>query len=170
MHVNLNSYRNYQPIYFEVFSGATFYSGCIWNYIPGLFCDNTRFIAIDGDTIVIKKRQIRLFGIDAPEIDHPYGKAAKWALVRLCNGHKVTAEIFEKDAYGRTVARCYLEDGCDLSAEMVKLGLAIDWPRFSSGVYMHLEVPDARKKMWLADARQKGRMDIWEKFEARSKC
>ncbi len=28
---------------------------------------------IDGDTIVINKIHIRLAGIDAPEIDHPYG-------------------------------------------------------------------------------------------------
>ncbi|MGH1576216.1 thermonuclease family protein [Planktotalea sp.] len=26
---------------------------------------------VDGDTIVIKKTQIRLFGIDAPELEHP---------------------------------------------------------------------------------------------------
>lgn len=55
-----------------------------------------------------------------------------------------------------------------LKAElMVKQGLAIDWPKFSGGAYRYLEVPDARKKMWLADARQKGRMHVWEKFEAR---
>ena len=121
---------------------------------------------IDGDSIVIKKTQIRLFGIDAPEIDHPYGQKAKWALVRLCKGQKVRAEILEKDAHGRTVAKCYLEDGRDLSCEMVKQGLAIDWPKFSGGKYKHLEVADARKKMWLADARQKGRMHVWDKFAA----
>lgn len=121
---------------------------------------------IDGDSIVIKKTQIRLFGIDAPEIDHPYGQKAKWALVGLCKGQAVRAEILEKDTHGRTVAKCYLPDGRDLSSEMVKQGLAIDWPKFSGGVYSHLEVANARKKMWLADARQKGRMYIWKKFEA----
>jgi hypothetical protein len=50
---------------------------------------------------------------------------------------------------------------------MVKLGLAIDWPKFSGGRYRSLEVPDARKKMWLADARQKGRMDVWERYDRR---
>ncbi|RBW41949.1 hypothetical protein DS901_14495 [Loktanella sp. D2R18] len=29
---------------------------------------------VDGDTVVIQKKQIRLYGIDAPEMDHPYGK------------------------------------------------------------------------------------------------
>lgn len=122
---------------------------------------------VDGDTIVIKGTQIRLFGVDAPEMNHPFGKKAKWALVRMCKGQSVRAELVAVDAHDRTVAKCYLPDGRDLSAEMVKQGLAIDWPKFSEGVYAHLETPDARKKMWLADARQKGHMHVWRKFEAR---
>ena len=58
--------------------------------------------------------------------------------------------------------RCYLSDGRDLSAEMVKLGLALDWPKFSGGKYRELETSDARTKLFLADARQKGRMHVWE--------
>ncbi len=122
---------------------------------------------VDGDTIKIQKTQIRLFGIDAPEIDHPFGKKAKWALVALCKGQSIKAEVTEKDAHGRTVAKCTLPDGRDLSAEMVKLGLAIDWPKFSGGIYRSLELPDARKKLWLADARQNGRMHVWKQFEAK---
>ena len=122
---------------------------------------------VDGDTLTIQKTQIRLFGIDAPELDHPHGKNAKWALVSLCKGRTVHAEITAQDDHGRTVARCSLEDGRDLSAEMVKLGLAIDWPKFSGGKYRSLEVPGVRKKLWLADARQKGRMHVWEQYEAR---
>lgn len=124
---------------------------------------------VDGDTVVIQKTQIRLFGVDAPEMDHPHGKNAKWALVALCKGRKVRAEVTEQDAYGRTVAICYLDDGRDLSAEMVKLGLAIDWPKFSGGKYSSMEVQGVRKKLWLADARQKGRMHVWEQFDARRK-
>ena len=124
---------------------------------------------IDGDTVVIRRTQIRLFGIDAPELDHPYGKKAKWALVSLCKGQRIRAELTQEDAYGRTVARCYLADGRDLSAEMVKLGLAIDWAKFSGGKYRSLETSDARKRLWLADARQKGRMHVWQKFEDQRK-
>ncbi|WP_420586176.1 thermonuclease family protein [Ruegeria sp.] len=122
---------------------------------------------VDGDTIKIQKKQVRLFGVDAPEINHPYGKKAKWALVSLCKGQRVRAEVTAEDAHGRTVAKCFLEDGRDLSAEMVKLGMAIDWPKFSDGKYRSLEVPDVRKKLWLADARQKGRMKVWEQYEAK---
>jgi endonuclease YncB( thermonuclease family) len=125
---------------------------------------------VDGDTIVIAKTQIRLFGVDAPEMNHPYGYKAKYALVALCKGQKIRAEMIEEDTYGRTVARCTLPDGRDLSAEMVKIGMAIDWPKFSGGIYQHLEQPDVRKKLWLADARQKGRMHIWEQFEAKQKA
>lgn len=123
----------------------------------------------DGDTITIQKTKIRLFGIDAPEIDHPYGKKAKWALVRLCKGHKITAEITDEDDYGRCVAKCYLPDGRDISAELVKQGLALDWPKFSDGRYAHLEVPGVRTKLWLADARQKGRMRVWKSFEEKQR-
>lgn len=120
---------------------------------------------IDGDSIVISKTQIRLFGVDAPEMNHPFGQKAKWALVKLCKGQKIRAVVTEIDHFDRTVARCYLPDGRDLSAEMVKLGLAIDWPKYSGGIYRSLEVHNARKRMWLADARQKGRMHVWEQFD-----
>ncbi|SEN32997.1 nuclease homologue [Pseudorhodobacter antarcticus] len=125
---------------------------------------------VDGDTVVIDKVQIRLFGIDAPEMNHPYGKNAKWALVNLCKGQIIRAVAVAQDAHGRTVARCYLADGRDLSAEMVTQGFAIDWPKYSGGHYGPMETPDARRKMWLADARQKGRMDVWEKFDAQQKA
>jgi micrococcal nuclease len=53
------------------------------------------------------------------------------------------------------VARSSRPDARNLSAEMVSLGMAIDWPKFSKGVYRALKVPEAHKKMWLTDARQK---------------
>jgi micrococcal nuclease len=113
---------------------------------------------IDGDTIDISGTRIRLAGIDAPEMDHPYGKNAKWALVNMCKGHEVRA-VFDGDlSHDRTVATCYLPDGRDLSAEMIKAGMAIDWPKFSRGKYSGLEPPGIRKKLWRCDARQKGRM------------
>ncbi|SMX40591.1 hypothetical protein MAA8898_02186 [Maliponia aquimaris] len=107
---------------------------------------------------------MRLFGIDAPEMDHPYGKQAKWAMVKLCKGHLITAEIVDEDAHGRTVARCLLPDGRDLSAELVKQGLALDWPKYSGGKYRGLETEGVRKKLWRAAVRQQGRAELWDKY------
>lgn len=129
-----------------------------------------RVYVTDGDTITLAKTQIRLFGIDAPELAHPYGKIAKNALYDLCKGQTIRALVTAEDSHGRTVARCFLPDGRDLSAEMVKLGLAIDWAKFSGGEYRSLELPDVRKKLWLADARQKGQMWRWEKYEAQQRA
>nr|WP_255613558.1 thermonuclease family protein [Pseudogemmobacter faecipullorum] len=118
---------------------------------------------IDGDTIQIKETRFRLAGIDAPELEHPWGNQAKFALMRLCKGQVVTAEISPEMSYDRLVATCYLPDGRDLSAEMVRSGHALDWPKFSGGRYAALEPPDARKKHWKAAARQKGQMHFFNK-------
>lgn len=125
---------------------------------------------IDGDSLRIQKTEIRIYGVDAPELNHPFGQKAKWAMVKLCKGHKVRAKIIEQDTHGRAVALCYLPDGRDLSEEMVKLGLALDWPKYSEGDYRMFEPEGVRKKLWLADARQKGRMHVWAQFDARQKA
>ena len=113
---------------------------------------------IDGDTIDIGGTRIRLAGIDAPELDHPYGKNAKFHLMNLCKGVEIRAVFEGEQSHLREVATCYLPDGRDLSAEMVKAGLGLDWRKYSGGKYRHLETPDARRKLWRCDARQKGRM------------
>ncbi len=124
----------------------------------------------DGDGLRIQKTEIRLFGIDAPEFSHPLGKKARWALVNLCKGQDIRAELTGTDDHGRMVAKCYLPDGRDLSAEMVKQGLALDWAKFSGGIYRRFEPADVRKKLRLADARQIGRMYVWERFEAKQRA
>jgi micrococcal nuclease len=111
---------------------------------------------IDGDTIVIGRTRIRLAGIDAPELDHPWGRKSKWALVALCKGRVVTATVTGELSYDRVVARCVLPDGRDLAAELVRIGLALDWPKYSGGRYLHLEPPDARRRLWRAAQRQAG--------------
>lgn len=115
---------------------------------------------IDGDTIDIRGVRIRLAGIDAPELDHPFGQAAKFALMRMCKGMIIRAVIDGDKSYERHVATCYLPDGRDLSAEMVRAGHALDWPRFSRGKYHHLEPAGIRKKLWRCEARQRGQAPV----------
>ncbi len=112
---------------------------------------------IDGDTIRIKKTDIRLAGIDAPEVEDPFGQKAKSAMIKLCWGKVITAHLTGEMSYHRVVAVCRLPDGRDLAAELVRQGLAIDWPKFSGGRYRHLETSDARKKLWRCVALQEGR-------------
>ncbi|WP_231388549.1 thermonuclease family protein [Pseudooceanicola algae] len=113
---------------------------------------------IDGDTVVISGTRIRIAGIDAPELDHPWGKKAKFTLIGLCKGQIITATLSEEMSYDRVVATCHLQDGTDLAARLVEEGLALDWPKFSGGAYRHLEPPGVRRKLWRAAARQQGRM------------
>ncbi|MBT8410049.1 MAG: thermonuclease family protein [Alphaproteobacteria bacterium] len=103
---------------------------------------------IDGDTIVIARTKIRLAGIDAPELDQPWGQKSKWAMVAICKGEVITAELNGERSYDRLVGSCYLPDGRDIAAELVKQGLALDWPAFSKGKYRHLEPDGARRKLW----------------------
>ena len=102
---------------------------------------------IDGDTIAIGKQKIRLAGIDAPELNKPYGKKAWWASVELCKGQNITAKLTGETSYDRVVAKCLLDDGSDLAVEMVKLELALDIPHFPDADYKHLETPSARRKL-----------------------
>lgn len=115
---------------------------------------------IDGDTIVIAGTHIRLAGIDAPELDQPYGQKAKFAMIALCKGQIVRAILTEGMTYERVVAKCVLPDGTDLSAALVAQGLALDWARFSGGSYRHLELDGARKRLWRVDTKLKGRLTM----------
>ena len=102
---------------------------------------------IDGDTIVIRRTKIRIAGINAPELHEPWGQKSKWAMVEICRGQIITAELSGEQSYDRLVATCYLPDGCDIGAELVKQGLALDGGHFSQGKYRHLEPTGARRKL-----------------------
>ena len=102
---------------------------------------------IDGDTIVIGKQKIRFAGMNAPELNEPYGKQAKWALVELCKGQTITAYPTGETSFDRIVAKCFLPDGRDLAAEMVKMELALDIPHFPNADYKEFETPNSRRKL-----------------------
>lgn len=106
-----------------------------------------RAYVIDGDTIAINRIKIRLAGIDAPELDMPYGQKSKWAMVEICKGKEITARLNGETSYDRVVAKCYLPDGRDIGAELVKRGLALDLPHFSGGAYRRFEPEGARRKL-----------------------
>ena len=74
----------------------------------------------DGDTVVTSEGdRIRLWGIDAPEMNQPYGKEATIVLTELIHGKKLFAEIIDTDRYGRQVARIYTGDGMNINRSLV---------------------------------------------------
>jgi micrococcal nuclease len=84
----------------------------------------------DGDTITglepNKKTQfkIRLYGIDTPEKQQPFGTRAKQFTSDLCFGKTVQVETVDTDRYGRTVALVKLENGILVNEEIVRAGFA----------------------------------------------
>lgn len=102
---------------------------------------------IDGDTIVVSKIKIRLAGIDAPELDQPWGQKSKWEMVRICKGQVIKVELTGETSYDRLVGTCYLPDGRDIGAEIIKAGLVLDGGHFSKGKYRSLEPPGVRNRL-----------------------
>ncbi len=92
----------------------------------------------DGDTIVVGGMPIRLNGLAAPESDEPGGAAATQAMIKLVQGRTLRCELDGEQTYDRCVGICYL-DGVDISATMVRKGLARDCPWFSGGRYRAIE-------------------------------
>jgi micrococcal nuclease len=94
---------------------------------------------LDGDSLAFDNDiRIRLYGMDAPEMDHPEGALAKRHLQSLIQGQKVRVVVKEEDKYGRGVAKVFLPNGEDLSARMVADGYARAYASFTSS-YVALE-------------------------------
>jgi len=60
-----------------------------------------RVWVVDGDTIRVGKHRVRLFGMDAPEMDQRGGAKAKSNPIRLAGGADVQVEPLTMDCYGR---------------------------------------------------------------------
>lgn len=107
-----------------------------------------RVWVIDGDTIVVGKARIRLFGMDAPEMDQRGGSRAKWALVELCRKQSVTVEPLSFDCYDRIVAKVWLGD-TDLSERMVRDGFAVATSRWNRDyLTAEREARAGRRGLW----------------------
>ena len=89
---------------------------------------------IDGDTFRCDSSlRIRLWGVNAPERHEAQGPAATRALAELTRGKTLVCKR-RGTSYNRTVAQCWIGDR-DVAAELVRLGAAVDDPRYSRGHY-----------------------------------
>ena len=91
----------------------------------------------DGDTLTVQGIRIRLNGVDAPEMDEPYGRQSRAAMIDIVDGRTLVCELGGV-SYDRRVGVCFI-DGQDIGAILIRQGLALDCPRYSGGRYRHLE-------------------------------
>jgi len=82
----------------------------------------------DGDSIVVERggvgTEVRLDGIDCPELAQAFGRKAQRFTAELAFGRTVRLLGEGKDRYGRQLAEVLLPDGRSLNRELVSAGLA----------------------------------------------
>ncbi len=76
----------------------------------------------DGDSLTVldatnRQQNIRLQGIDSPEIRQEFGEQAKQNLANLVFGRQVVIEYYKYDTYGHILGKVLLLDGLDVNLE-----------------------------------------------------
>lgn len=102
--------------------------------------DGPQAVVKDGDTLRLGVRDIRLFGVDAPESRQtcaradgtpwPCGRVAQERLAELVDAGPVRCRPRDTDRYGRLVSVC-TAGGIDLGGRLVEEGLARAYTAFS---------------------------------------
>jgi endonuclease YncB( thermonuclease family) len=113
---------------------------------------------IDGDTIELAGRRVRLEGIDAPESaqtcsdakGHPWpcGTAATRELAGRLRGHEVKCDPVGYDRYRRVLAVCSLAGGDEINAWMVRQGWAAAYGYAGTYQSAQDEAKAARRGIW----------------------
>ena len=113
---------------------------------------------IDGDTLEMNGKRVRLEGIDAPESRqecersngrrYACGREATMKIRRRIAGRVLRCESSGRGRYGRIIATCYLGK-TDLNAWMVKQGQALAYRRYSRAyVGDELSAKLGRRGIW----------------------
>jgi endonuclease YncB( thermonuclease family) len=129
---------------------------------------------VDGDSIRIGRVSVRLEGIDAPEWDQTCtdpggrtwscGRAATRQLKEHAAGRTLRCQPKAIDRYGRTIATCFLPDGSDVNAWLVREGWAVAYGFTRIYTAEEAEAKTAKRGIWSGSfiypsewRRQKGR-------------
>ena len=113
--------------------------------------------SIDGDSLHIDDKEVRLFGIDAPEFDQTCqrasadwscGAAAATQLSKLVTGKTVVCTSVGTDDHGRILGRC-MAGATDINRTMVATGYAVAYRRYSSDYISAEDSAKANKRgLW----------------------
>lgn len=113
---------------------------------------------VDGDSLEIEGKRIRLVGIDSPEYrqycydakhqKYDCGIKAKEYMEEMIFSHRVECREESVDMYGRSLSVCFA-DGKNLNEEMVKAGWALAY-RDEGAKYMAFEkqAKSDKKGVW----------------------
>lgn len=131
--------------------------GCLLNGIPEAAADSIVFKAAvvgieDGDTHTVLRNKTRLtvniLGVDAPEMNQPYGREAKRLVTTLVKGQVVTIRAFR--AGNPLNGEVRFKKNRNLATELVKAGLA--WTKGTGGISeldrAQAEAKEANKGLW----------------------
>ena len=97
-------------------------------------------IVTDGDSLRISNQKIRLWAIDAPELQQtcqqlgvswPCGAEAMVALTEHIGSHSVSCRKEDIDRYGRIVAECFIGDS-SINEWLVGNGWALAYRQYSA--------------------------------------
>ncbi len=108
---------------------------------------------VDGDSIRLRGEEVRLRGIDAPELHQTCrrgaetvacGVDARRALASLLAAGTVRCEASERDRFDRLLARC-LAGGQDIGEAMIRLGQAVSFGAYGE---VEAEARRARRGLW----------------------
>ena len=112
--------------------------------------------ALDGDSLLIdsdgRNLEVRLFGIDCPEWDQPFGRQAARTTSGLTRGREIRMDVMGRDKYDRLLATVFLPGGLNLNRELVRLGLAWWFRRFA---------PDDKTLRNLEEQAETGKIGLW---------
>ena len=112
----------------------------------------------DGDTILVRGEsgeiRLRLYGIDAPELNQNYGATSKKALQKMLSAGTIEYTIIETDQYGRGVALVKTE-ALDINRQMILEGHAWFYTR-----HCILNFCDEWRE--LEQEAQKGKKGLWQ--------
>jgi len=89
----------------------------------------------DGDTITVLREgsvqvKIRLADIDCPERGQPWGHNAADAFKKALTNDTVGIEVLDKDRYGRTIARVYV-NSVSMNRYLVESGNCWIYPKYA---------------------------------------